>query len=320
MLVSVKMYARHKFPARQKGGYPCPNRISFIRSRKPGCGNRSRPPPLSYRQAACDRDGTDLSSSNTACPRWKRRNFWLQGPSSPCRSVRPAQIEWKERGQYRGQQCVPGNVSLTPANTRDALRWHGEANEFLVCELDPAFLVQSVRETSRQEKIELRQVRGVQDARITAILTGLRADMNAGYSSGPLFGETLATALALHLVQAYAAAPAMPFPVPPLARSELRRALDYIHDHLASDLTLAEIAAAAGLSPSHFARLFRQATGQPPHQYVLTARIERAQYLLRQPDASVSAVAIQLGFYDESHFIRHFRRITGTAPGAWRTK
>ena len=232
----------------------------------------------------------------------------------------PMQVEWKERGKYTGRQFTPGDVSLTPVNTRDSLRLLGNANGYLVCELDPAFMSQAVREMRRQEEFILRQVRGVRDARIAAILSGLKADMDAGHSSGPLFGETLATALAVHLVQAYATAPAIPSPVLPLARSELRRALDYIHDNLASDLTLAEIASAAGLSPSHFARLFRQAIGQPPHQYVLTARIERAQNLLRQPDASVSAVAFCLGFYDESHFIRHFKRITGIAPGEWREK
>ena len=80
------------------------------------------------------------------------------------------------------------------------------------------------------------------------------------------------------------------------------------------------MADAAGLSPSHFARLFRQATGQPPHRYALHARIERAQTLLLQTGLSITAVSEQLGFYDESHFIRHFKRIMGTTPDVWRKK
>ena len=229
----------------------------------------------------------------------------------------PLQVEWKERGHYRGRQFLPGEASLTPAYTWDALRWPGEANEFLVCELDTAFMAQSVREIVKSEKIELRQIRGIQDARIDAILSGLKADVDAGYSSGAIFGEMLATALAVHLVQTYCVTPTTPVPAHAISRAELHRALDYIHDHLASDLSLSKIADAAGYSPSHFSRLFRKATGQSPHRYVITARIERARHLLRQRDASVSAVSAQLGFYDESHFIRHFKQATGFTPGEW---
>ena len=232
----------------------------------------------------------------------------------------PMQVEWKRRGQYTGRQIVPNDVSLTPAFTRDALRWHKSETEFLVCELDPAFLAQSVRDTTISGSSELRQVRGIQDPRIAAVLFGLKADMDAGYSSGPLYGETLATALAVYLTQTYATSPHAPHRPLPLARSEIRRALEYIHDNLETDLTLHHIAGAAGMSPSHFARLFRDATGQSLHRYVLTARVERAQSLLRQSETSLAAISLHVGFYDESHLIRHFKRIVGIAPGEWRKK
>jgi AraC family transcriptional regulator len=79
------------------------------------------------------------------------------------------------------------------------------------------------------------------------------------------------------------------------------------------------MAAVAHLSPYHFARQFKAATGLPPHQYVLARRIERAQQLLRDgDDLSLSEVAAGAGFSDQSHFSRHFKRVVGTTPRQFR--
>ena len=126
----------------------------------------------------------------------------------------PMLVEWKERGRYTGRVCDPGSVSLTPASARDALRWRADTAETLVCQLAPTFLAQSVRDITTRDVIEIPQIRAMQDVRIAAILTALQADIESGYSSGSLFGETLATALAVHLVQGYAALPASRNPHP----------------------------------------------------------------------------------------------------------
>jgi AraC-like DNA-binding protein len=83
--------------------------------------------------------------------------------------------------------------------------------------------------------------------------------------------------------------------------------------------TLEQLAAVARLSPYHFARQFRRATGLPPHQYVIARRVERAKGLLQAgTDLSLAQVAAHAGFSDQSHFCQHFRRIVGVTPGQFR--
>jgi AraC family transcriptional regulator len=80
------------------------------------------------------------------------------------------------------------------------------------------------------------------------------------------------------------------------------------------------MAAVARLSPYHFARQFKAATGLPPHQYVIARRVERAKQLLQAGTGhSIAEVAARAGFSDQSQFSRHFKRLVGVTPGQFRT-
>lgn len=83
-------------------------------------------------------------------------------------------------------------------------------------------------------------------------------------------------------------------------------------------LTVAEMAATVGLSESWFANVFKQTTGKTPLQWQLGKRIALAQELLVESDLTVAGVAAQLGFSDQAHFTKAFRRIAGETPAAWR--
>lgn len=100
-----------------------------------------------------------------------------------------------------------------------------------------------------------------------------------------------------------------------LRPSALARAQHYIDHHLAERIGLADIANAACVSRYHFARMFRLSTGHSPMQYLLQRRIERARQLLLSGRHSVGTVAYELGFFDQSHFVNSFRRVTGATPG-----
>jgi AraC family transcriptional regulator len=103
-----------------------------------------------------------------------------------------------------------------------------------------------------------------------------------------------------------------------LNQKQLRRAVDCLEDHFGAELNLQSWAKEVGLSPYHFARLFRRTTGWAPHQFLLRHRIERAKSILVASDASLSAVAYDLGFARQSHFNRVFRQFTEMTPGEWR--
>jgi AraC family transcriptional regulator len=98
----------------------------------------------------------------------------------------------------------------------------------------------------------------------------------------------------------------------------LKRVLAYIDDNLGGDINLDDLAGVARLSPHHFSELFRQSTGTSPYRYVLRRRVECAKVLLRESVMGVLEVALAVGFADQSHFSKVFRRVTGMAPGAWR--
>lgn len=99
---------------------------------------------------------------------------------------------------------------------------------------------------------------------------------------------------------------------------KLRRVIDYLDSRLPERVDLADLAALAGLSQSHFSRAFKASTGMAPYRWQLDARIRRAQALLIDPRFSLEQVAEATGFADAVHFGRTFRKLTGMAPGAWR--
>lgn len=103
-----------------------------------------------------------------------------------------------------------------------------------------------------------------------------------------------------------------------LVDRRIRRAIELMHAHLNRELPLEEIAAAAFLSPFHFARLFKKLTGASPHAYLATLRVARAQALLAETDLSVSEVSARVGYSSSSHFTKAFRQATGLAPRAYR--
>jgi AraC family transcriptional regulator len=85
-------------------------------------------------------------------------------------------------------------------------------------------------------------------------------------------------------------------------------------------LRLNALARDAAMSPYHFLRTFRQATGVTPHQYVLHARLHRATRRLRESMDPISAIAFTAGFNDLATFNRRFRRLMGTTPGSYRAR
>jgi AraC family transcriptional regulator len=100
-----------------------------------------------------------------------------------------------------------------------------------------------------------------------------------------------------------------------LPRQRLRAVIEYIDEHLGSELSLDDLAAVARLSPYHFARLFKNSTGLPPHQYVIARRVERAKELLRdRVRLPLAEIALEMGFSSQSHFTRHFKRLVGVTP------
>jgi AraC family transcriptional regulator len=100
----------------------------------------------------------------------------------------------------------------------------------------------------------------------------------------------------------------------------IRRAVALVETNFAAKLSRQEMARAAGLSVSHFSKLFALCIGASPHQYLVRCRLRHAKKLLLTPEESLSLVdvAAEAGFADQAHFSRHFRRVYGVSPLAFR--
>jgi len=135
----------------------------------------------------------------------------------------------------------------------------------------------------------------------------------------PLFTEGWAMQALAYVARASRSADVMRAPTPSgLASWQLRRAQEMFRADLSTNPSLLRVAEACKLSVSHFSRAFKVSTGVPPHQWLLTARIERARNLLADSATPLVEVADMCGFADQSHFSRIFARTMGTSPGAWR--
>ncbi|WP_416484547.1 helix-turn-helix domain-containing protein [Streptomyces sp. CL12] len=96
------------------------------------------------------------------------------------------------------------------------------------------------------------------------------------------------------------------------------RARDTMDRDYARPLDVPALARVAHVSPAHFARTFRATFGETPHRYLQRRRVERAMYLLRESDRSVTDIAFEVGFGSPGTFSRTFRDIVGSSPRAYR--
>ena len=103
-------------------------------------------------------------------------------------------------------------------------------------------------------------------------------------------------------------------------RDVMPRALSYVRSHFVERISLDEVARVVHLSPSYFSRLFKAETGRTFSEYLQALRIEQAKSFLRRKDCSMTDIAEQTGFFDQSHFIKSFKQATGVTPGLYRRR
>ena len=123
--------------------------------------------------------------------------------------------------------------------------------------------------------------------------------------------------LAVHLVRNYTERPALQESEKvSVAPRSVINAMKYIHENYSGEVSLADIAGAAHLSSYHLTRVFKKATGMSPHQYLVQVRVNSARALLTAGagDRSLAEIAAAVGFADQSHLTRHFKRMLGITP------
>jgi AraC family transcriptional regulator len=217
-----------------------------------------------------------------------------------------------------------GAVTIVPALERTSWLLEGP-DEFLHLYLPPVLLRQAWDETgagAADAGPDLRAPFGGNDSLVEQILLAL---LDAGGAADPfagLYANSVVHALTLHLIRAHAGAgPGRHRPPRALPTPALALVLDYVEVNLDRPMALADLAAVAGLSVFHFARVFRRSVGQTQHRYVKQRRVDAARRRLaagtREPIIEVAAAC---GFASPSHFASAFRRLAGVSPREYRRR
>ena len=226
----------------------------------------------------------------------------------------PRQAERSLDGIFQREQVVEGDIVIAPANIGCRSRWEAPGG-VIFFGIEPAVLAHAVYEAINPECIELLPHFATADPLVYQIGLSLKAVLEQDGAASRLYGETMANALIVHLLQHYSAErPVIRSYADGLSRHRLRQVIEYIHEHLDCDLSLVELAAIAQMSPHYFSQLFKQSVRMTPHQYVIRARVESAKELLAQGNLTIAEVAKSVGFVDQSHLHRHLKRLMGVTP------
>jgi len=186
----------------------------------------------------------------------------------------PAPFVWRSEGKQGNEMLASGSIIVVSRGSEDSASFPKPVKRIL-SNLEPNVLQQACPENDAGRDVELIPHWGVEDPQVEYILRALEADLEAGAPGGGLFGESLLSALAVHLQRSYAvnpprdAKPGNGFP-----RVRLSRVIEYIETNLDRDIALTALAETAGMSPHYFSELFKQSVHFSPYQYVLRRRLE----------------------------------------------
>jgi AraC family transcriptional regulator len=223
--------------------------------------------------------------------------------------------------QYDGPQ-QPGNFWLLPAG--ESAFFHWESTDEAICFMtDPQFLQKTALENDclNSRELELQPILMEMDPQLYALALQFKQEMQNNALGGQMYSESLANIFAIHLLRNYCTtAPVLRTYTGGLSTKRLQQTIDYIQAHLDEKLSLESIAIELNLSVHYFCELFTQSTGIPPYKYVLQQRVDRAKQLLRKSQKSLSEIALDCGFADQSHLSRHFTKLTKISPKKYRNR
>jgi AraC family transcriptional regulator len=228
---------------------------------------------------------------------------------SPCITERHIGSSFKQ------EEVVQGSCVIIPANTSQYAEWN-KGSGALTIAIDPTIFAQTIYEVVDPSSIELFPQFATLDPFVYQIGVALKSALIRNNTSSRLYAETLINTLILHLLEHYSTTrPILSECISgKLPQYKLQRIIDYIDTYLDRDLSLNELANVVQMSPHYFSKLFKSTTGTTPHQYVIRCRIERAKNLMRQGKLSLADISTQVGFVDQSHFHRYFKRLVGVTP------
>ncbi|MBF2005813.1 MAG: helix-turn-helix transcriptional regulator [Chlorogloeopsis fritschii C42_A2020_084] len=235
-------------------------------------------------------------------------------------------VSLREEGEsWSTVQVHPGELFFTTGGGNPyEVRWRSESDELIETvhlHLNHQFLARTGEQVAEinPSRIELLERSGIRDPFVEQICSMLKQELEQQEIGSKLYADSAAQLLAVHLLRHHCTIEHQVKEYQGgLPQNRLCRVTDYIQAHLETTISLDDLAQQAGMSSYHFARLFKQSTGESPNQYVVRLRIETAQRLLRETNLGVLDVALSVGYNSPSHLATQFKRLVGVTPSAYR--
>jgi AraC family transcriptional regulator len=234
---------------------------------------------------------------------------------------RPYRLEGRVAGRKVNSTMTTGFIKLVEARVRSSWRWDpGYPIDVLHVSVDDGALRAAADELEAQRMPEIKTRVAFESANLTRIAHALHEQLHRPPEMS-LLTDALRLELILRLIgehSSLAGQSVVRLPSNRLASSTLRSLDDFIASELANEINIDQLAAIAGVSRFHFARMFRATVGTTPYRYVLNFRLERARRMLRANRHALRDIAAATGFADQSHLSRRVKRRFGVTPAELR--
>jgi len=224
----------------------------------------------------------------------------------------PVRVNCERGGRAYAALLSRGDIEIVPKG--EGGRWVDDGPiELLVMRIDPGFLSKvAVGIGIDPDSIEVLPRVQARDAQLEHLGWTFEAALAEGKTVEPLFVQGLGVALATRIIKSHSISRAARVRRA-LTRKQTAAVCDYIEANLSAPLSLASLAAMAGVSVSHFKALFKAAVGVPAHRYVVRRRVVRAVELIKAGEP-LAQVALACGFAHQSHMARAMRGVLGQTP------
>jgi AraC family transcriptional regulator len=246
-------------------------------------------------------------------------------PLISCVMTGSAELQEREVGEaWVTRNVQPGSIFITRSMTPYELRHRspiGQELDFIVIHLavDQFLSASEVVYPGKTGDLEVVDFFG-RDATLMHLCLACAEMLSAGVPGTSLRVTALTRLFAAHLVEKYtgpASQKVMYHGGLPIRH--IRKVEDYVREHLDEGISIETLAELVELSPFHFCRVFKQATGMSPLQFVKRERIARSQQLMRETSRSLTQIGLEVGYTSPSHFTRVFRSVVGVTPTEFRS-
>jgi AraC family transcriptional regulator len=283
------------------------------------------PPPIKY--------GSDLTAPEWPGPALRTAQFRDSGRCEDMTAHADTVLVWsggrsevtidhrREHAPTTRHQFVrqSGMIDLMPQGTViEQVQWTGQSTACVSAVIPAGRALQLSSQDTACLDPERGLRFGVTDAHVVDLVRRLEVQACSGQPLGALYTEALSLTLLTYLRGRYARATGTAPDAGSLRPWQRDRVIEFVEENLSSCIGLSDLAELAGYSPVHFARLFKRCFGQPPYQYVLARRVERAKSMLKDQDRPLSSVATACGFSTQAHLNTAFKQRTGVTPGVFR--